>query len=490
MTRLFPLVVLVASSSLAGSSLAAVQFTGGPREVLPFDIFQGNLPLGYPGDWLVEKVAKRGDLVVAHSLAVSPVDGNQGALHIHRRTSSGWQVEDVLDASDAGVSVTAPFRFFGRGFALTDSTLFVPYQPDGATSEPYSVAVMERVAAGGVWGLVQTLTPHPTYGQSAGGGSFVVADGNRMVIGSPGAVFGTPTGILETYTRGANGLWSLEQVDTSVVFPPNGGNAHLMVGDRLAISEAVYEYGGAGVGWQLFRQANLQNVPQVSPLCFPSTVALDGTRLILGCVDYAVTIVFDLSLPPTEPAIQVIRHDETLTRDYNPPYGSLVAAEDGQLVIGVKDTAPGFCTVRHLEWYDGEYRVFDTERTGVYVGGVDIDGGESVLIAGPGAIPDAGTVAAPRFEVRPLGSVRAVPYCNGTATLLVSGSGAAPFDAARIRGYELPPGATTLVVAGLNDGFTASAGIELCIDAVQGLFQFSPLDGQFDGHLLYGFVRA
>ncbi|MEM6674311.1 MAG: hypothetical protein AAF726_15810, partial [Planctomycetota bacterium] len=186
-----------------------------------------------------------------------------------------------------------------------------------------------------------------------------------------------------------------------------------------------------------------------------------------GVVD-AAAYVLDLDAGSSMPVLQTIAVDDFPARSTGTPRSALVAAAGDFLVVATGDDDPGQPTIRLFEWDEGTYRTFDVLRAGAGSSAVALDAGRA-LLAAPWLSAPMGSMADARLEVRRVDGARAVPLCLDVGTLLVGGSGAAPFDAATIRGYDLPPGAVALVLGGPVAGSATFGGAPLCIDATQGL---------------------
>lgn len=453
---------------LASPALAQLDCEG--LELLPLDVFQGSVPAGAP--WEIHTAVLGGDLAVVDS-PNEPVGtlGERGALYIHRRTTGGWILEQTLNLFDALAPQTG-FSDFADQWALDDGTLFVRYRDGSLPLSPRRIAVFEAI--NGVWQKTQTIDSDPAFFQEGIFGAFLAADAGRLVVGSFAAVAfqGHAPGTLESFERDALGFWVRVDLTTGVNLQPTGPREVALEGDRLAVSYGdLYVYERIPTGWRLEHQVDVSMLPSSVPGQTGVSVALADDRLVLGSLYDARTFVFDLQGPGTITLMQAIEAYAFPGRDFNPPYTALVAAEGDFLVVAVAEDWIGQPTIRFFEWYEGEYRPFDVLRAGAGISAVSLDGGRA-FVAAPWLDPSSPVAADARLEVRPLDDARAVPHCGGAATLLASGSGAAPFDDAQINGYDLPAGTTVLLAAGPTPGITMFGSATLCIDTTQGFARF------------------
>ncbi|MEM9381528.1 MAG: hypothetical protein AAGB93_16355 [Planctomycetota bacterium] len=473
------LAVAAPFAALAAPALA--QLDCNSVEELPLDVFRGSAPGGLlPQE--VHSAALSGDLAVVDA-PLEPVGtvGEVGALYVHRREADGWVLEQRLDLFDALAPQTG-FSDFADQWALAEDTLFVRYRDGSLPASPRRVAVFESVD--GLWQKTQTIDSDPAFFQTGIFGSLIAADGGRLVIGSFASIAfqGFEPGTLENYERDAGGTWQRVQLTTGVNVQPTGPREVALEGDRLAVLYGdLLVFGARMAGWTLEHEVDVESLPSGTGGQTAVSVAVAGDRAVLGGFDEARTFVFDVSAPGTTTLLQEIAPYTYPGRDFNPPYTSLVAAEGDFLVVAVAEDWVGYPTIRLFEWVDDAYRPFDVLRAGAGVSAVSIDGARA-FVAAPWLPPDAPVDADARLEVRPLDGARAVPHCGGSASLLASGSGAAPFEDARVHGYELPPGATVLLVAGPVPGATIVGKGRLCIDAAQGLGRFgAPLSASTAG---------
>lgn len=468
--RLLAVTLIALAFATSAPVLAAAQLDCDEVEELPLDVFRGNSPSGAP--WEVHTAALSGDLAVVDSPfeSVGTV-GERGSLYVHRREAAGWVLEQRLDLFDALAPQTG-ISDFADQWTLAGETLFVRYRDGSLPASPRRVAVFENV--GGLWQKTQTIDSDPAFFQTGIFGSLLAADGDRLVIGSFASVAfqGFAPGTLENYERDAGGTWQRVQLTTGVNVQPMEPREVDLDGDRLAVLYGdLFVYGSGPGGWTLEHEVDVASLPSNQPGQTAVSVAVSGDRVVLGGFYDARTFVFDVSTPGTATLCQEIEPYMYPGRDFNPPYTSLVAAEGDFLVVAVAEDWAGYPTVRLFEWMNDAYRPFDVLRAGAGVSAVSIEGARA-FVAAPWLPPNAPVDADARLEVRRLDGARAVPHCGGSASLLASGSGAAPFDAARVHGYDLPPGAAVLLVAGPEAGTTIVGSETLCIGAAQGLGRF------------------
>ncbi len=462
------LVTALALAPLHPAFVPAAQLDCGDREAIPPNILRAagpNAPYWAFGDLRLD-----GDLLVG-SLPNedSPSGGVRGAVYVHRRAATGgWLEPERFFASDLAVT---RFTHSHRGLqvAVADGTVFLGVIARGSTG------VLALEFQGGAWtvtdaffGLAGWQYPGSTATQGYGGGFWFVAEDDRLVIGAPHVE--TPQsqepGLLHTLERDASGHWSTRNVTTAARDLVNDSSWADLDGDRLA---CVRQQSGFSAVLFELDPTGWTEAWSSEPIESVESVALDGTRVLVGTYYGACVEVYDAAPAGSRQPFQVIASApgattfRGATEDYNPPYIAIVEASGGQAIVGVQDHFFGRPRVSTLEWFEGEYRRVTSTRAPAGAAAVAMSDGEVAWI-GPPASFSSDKRAEPRFESWRIDDGRAVPFCPGSAVLTVTGSGVVPFDAATIIGYELPPQSLLTIFGGFSLGATPlGSGAELCI---------------------------
>lgn len=462
------------------TALFAPQLDCGPRSSIPDTIFDASA--FEPATHDFGQLELEGDILVASRPFEPLASGGDGVIYLHRREPGGeWLAPHRLEPQDLGGTDFSGFGHYAD-YAVGGGSVFIPIR----VSTGWNISVVEY--AGGSWIEVAQLEGEPGWQYSTsfqqtgyGDNAWVAADSDRLVVGAPNVTLpGGELGAIVTYERTANGQFQIVSITENMGAFRGGVRLDDLKGDRLALIQrvpastyglesraAVLEHGAAG--W----------VPKwlSEPLDSYSSLSLDSSRVLVGTFYGALTEVYDAasSTDLTSGApIQIIEPDRIASSppesssapaDYNPPYDAYVEAEEGFAVIGVRDNFFGYPTVRTLEWFDGSYRLVRSTRAPAGAADVNLDRGEAVWL-GPSRTFSSDQVAARQFETWRIDDGRAVPYCPGSADLLLSGSGAAPFDAGFVTAYGIEPASVVLLFGGLAMGTTVlGTGEQLCIDA-------------------------
>ncbi|MEL6712738.1 MAG: hypothetical protein AAFP86_03145 [Planctomycetota bacterium] len=393
-----------------------------------------------------------------------------------------------LDATSIGSSADREILYF---VAVGGDTLALQvrhWPTAGATPRP---AVLLFRDTGGVWTFEQSLEPDPADATGSLRWGAVTIDGDRLVLLNETVidpVSGTAGEIL-TYRRPVSGPWSLVGETPGVEVSSNRGGRFdpgemiALEGDLLVCSRAYGPSGALDPG--VFRwdgaQWNLTGTVTSHRDSFES-VAIDGSRVVVGSYYDAIVWVYELDAAFAPVQVQTVLTGRLTTRDFNPPYTALVAAEDGELVIGVGDHFEGQGSLTRLRWYDGAYRAYEVDRGYDGAGLVALDGGELFV----GRWSYLGVDPLPSFDVRSIAESRAVPFCETGVELLLSGDGRAPLDGANAHGYGFPADGVVRVFAGLDPAPAPVGALGLCIAAGGAMPVLGPTLADADGRFVTG----
>lgn len=367
-----------------------------------------------------------------------------------------------------GSPFTSPVEFELLDFIdVEGDTLAVQvrYWSPGVSVRP---AVLVFREAGGRWSFDFSIEPGPGYigaGLDWGG---VAIDGDRMVVLNAyeeDPVTGELGQIL-TYDKDASGAWTFSGATEGTLVRSDGTNAYdptlLIALDGDTLVAGTNARVGQAAGATVFRWSGTQWV--ATGFAAPNnnvveSVAIDGDRVVFGSFYDATVDVFRLDASGAATHVQTLNPDQLSTRDFNPPYAALVAVEDGELVVGVREHFLGYAPLTRMRWFQGAYRAYELTRGYDGIQLVSLRSGQLLVGVSQYLTPNT----APEFNLRAIGESRAVPFCETGIELALSGSGLAPLDGAHAHGYGFPAGQVVRLFAGLDAAPSPVGALGLCI---------------------------
>jgi hypothetical protein len=232
-------------------------------------------------------VAVDGDTVVVGAWGESTFGDESGAVHVFRRSASGWEREAVLNASDA----TAGARF-GYSVDIEAGTIAVGAIYEGSNGrDAGAVYIFRRDDSG--WAQAAKLTPE-TGAEDAHFGRSVALSGGRLLVGAPG-----PGSAAAHLYRRESGAWVIETVLRAADVPGRSrfGSSVALSGDTAAIGAwtdasdargSVIVYRRSGTSW-----TESQRIDGAEPEDrFGYSVALEGGLLVVGAPDSGMIHVY------------------------------------------------------------------------------------------------------------------------------------------------------------------------------------------------------
>lgn len=267
-------------------TLALLPLTGAPAlaQTSLFDLSDVADPFGSLTQGFGRSVDVHGVFGVAGS--------NDGAWLLEREDTGRWALGDELVPFDFASNVG-----FGRAVAMDTNRIAVGApDDDGATADSGSIYLYDRV--GSTWFATSKLfLPSPV--TDVDFGAAVAVDGERVVVGAPGAQspFGSArTGVVHVFDREPGGNWVL---DATLAIPSTDelrfGAAVDLEGDRIVVGAPFEALGfgqgrafvfdrGTGGNWALTQEL----IPSVSQTndAYGFAVDLEGGRIAVGAPRY------------------------------------------------------------------------------------------------------------------------------------------------------------------------------------------------------------
>jgi len=248
-------------------------------------------PVASDGMGFGAAIALQGDRLVAGAPYHFVGEPEVGIAFVFEHDGSTWQ--DVAQLLSTG---TGPFQTFGRAVALDGDTILVgaPGDREGVFNAG-AAYVFER--SGGSWPLEQMLSfGAPTELQNVG--TSVALQGDRAYVGGSGLI-APGVGVVVEYER-IGGVWSMvDVISPEPLIPGTAFGATLALDGDLLVVGAADESDlleGAGAVYVFYREAGgwTQEVVLTAPFGamrtlagFGSAVDVDGSRVLVGAPEIA-----------------------------------------------------------------------------------------------------------------------------------------------------------------------------------------------------------
>ena len=239
------------------------------------------------GDTFGNEVAIQGNIAVIGAEGDSPLGFGTGAAYVFEKTSSGWQQQQKLTASDS-----ASHKFFGASVAIDGDRIVVGAYGD-QTAGNFSGAAYVFVRSGTTWVEEQKLTGSDnSFGDSFGRsvsiegdtivvGAFGNSDPGQSEVGSVYVFRHTGTGWVEqqelTASDAATGWRFGLSVDISNGTIVTGADGNTELG---FFSGAIYIFTFDGSNW--IEQQKLHAQDAAESASFGFHVAISGDRIVAG----------------------------------------------------------------------------------------------------------------------------------------------------------------------------------------------------------------
>ncbi len=297
------------------------------------------------------------------SLALIGADGensSHGAAYFYAKDASGWTELQRVVADDPNVAE------FGYRTMLREDVAIVTADMSGPNTGQGSAYVFSPDGSGS-WVQTQILSLADGTGFD-GFGSAIALDGDRLVIGAHGVVFGDNfgQGAAYAYARSSSGFSQIQEiVADDGALNDNFGNSAAMVGDTLfigangatvdglAFEGAVYAYAWDGEQWQQVQKLTEPSGAQFD--YFGISLAFDGTTLMVGATSSGGTgsvYVF------TYDGMNWVQQQQISVDGLNSGanFGNAIALRNGGALIGADiQTVDGFTSrgAAYLFGFDG-----------------------------------------------------------------------------------------------------------------------------------------
>jgi len=304
------------------------------------------------------------------SLALFGADGengSHGAAYFYAKGDSGWTELQRIVADDPNVAE------FGYRAMLRDDIAIVTADMSGPNTGQGSAYVFSPDGSGS-WVQTQILSLADGTGFD-NFGSAIALDGDRLVIGAHGVVFGDNfgQGAAYAFARSSTGFSQIQEiVADDGALNDNFGNSAAMVGDTLfigangatvdgaAFEGAVYAYAWDGEQWQQVQKLTEPSGAQFD--FFGISLAFDGTTLMVGATESVGSpgsvYVF------TNDGTSWVQQQRITVDGINPGagFGNAIALRDGGALIGADiQTVDGFTSrgAAYLFGFDGSSWTLD-----------------------------------------------------------------------------------------------------------------------------------
>jgi hypothetical protein len=333
------------------------------------------------------------------SLALLGADGEDsfhGAAYFYAKGDDGWTDLQRITPDDPNAAE------FGFRTMLRDDIAIVTADMSGPNTGQGSAYVFSP--NGTTWTQTQILSLADGTGFD-NFGSAIALDGDRLVIGAHGVVFGDNFGQGAAYffTRSASGFTQAQQIIADDgALNDNFGNSAAMVGDTLfigangatvdgvALEGAVYAYAFDGEQWQQVQKITESSGAQFD--FFGISLAFDGTTLMVGATESGggPGSVYVFTNDGTSWVQQQRITVDDLVSGAN--FGNAIALhEDGALISADIQTVDGFTSrgAAYLFKFDGTswtlghtFVASDGTTDDFFGAGIDYDG-TTALISSP-----------------------------------------------------------------------------------------------------------
>ncbi len=257
----------------------------------------------------------------------APGDGGSGAVYVYQQQASGAWAMTLRLAPGPGEAG------FGHAVGLSGSSIVVSAL-DPTAGEPGRVFVYER-GRGDDWNRTAELTPEANASRTIFGAAISI-DGDRIIVGAPGAPGTQSDGAAFSFARLESGQWVAEGAMRIAGAGRLFGSSVASSGDAVVIAAAgrafVFDAGQDVFGSWILAAALQPADPAGSSSEQAPAVSISGDRAVLGLPSPGAVYVFHRDPAAAGAWTQQARMVSPAPTDLS-GYGSAVSLNGGALAV-------------------------------------------------------------------------------------------------------------------------------------------------------------